>query len=108
MIWAHELEAFAVSLVALAATLVLATKADSLLERRRVRVGAGSMRSGIGFSWARTVASSSNTMCLPRSSGDRSPDRPHTSGPTVVFPNSLLFGNLSSRKVHRKNMVLRL
>lgn len=68
VIWAHELEAFAVSLVALAATVVLATKELILCwSGAALRVGGGCTVWVIVSSWAPIEALSWNTTSLRRS-----------------------------------------
>lgn len=96
VIWAHELEAFAVSLVALAATVVLATKELILCwSGAALRVGGGVYGVGdrIQLGTYRGVVLEYDvfaTKLLEIGPGQTS----HLyTGRTVVFPNSLLFGN---------------
>ena len=95
-LWAHELEAFAVSLVALAATVVLATKELILCwSGAALRVGGGVYGVGdrIQLGTYRGVVLEYDvfaTKLLEIGPGQTS----HLyTGRTVVFPNSLLFGN---------------
>ncbi|MBK9997965.1 MAG: hypothetical protein IPO99_12720 [Nitrospira sp.] len=105
VIWAHELEAFAVSLVALAATVVLATKEMILLERggfacRRGCTGVGDR---IQLGTYRGVVLEHDalaTKLLEIGPGQTSHLYTETD---VVFPNSLLFGNLDQKRARRRN-----
>ncbi len=96
VIWAHELEAFAVSLVALAATVVLATKELILCwSGAALRVGGGVYGVGdrIQLGLYRGVVldhDAFSTKLLEIGPGQTS----HLyTGRIVVFPNSLLFTN---------------
>ncbi len=108
-IWAHQLEALAVSLVAIAVALVLATKELILcISGAALRMGAGvySVGDRIQIGGYRGIVLDQDmfaTTLLEIGPGQV----PHLiTGRTVVFPNSLLFTNVLVNETYTKEFVL--
>ena len=96
VIWAHELDAFAVSLVALAATVVLATKELILCwSGAALRIGGGVYGVGgrIQLGIYRGVVLEYDVFATKLLAIGSGPTSPLYTGRIVVFPNSLLFGS---------------